>query len=275
MSAVLATAPLAEASATGADGAASGDEPGILTPALRDEIHGIWGRHRMLIVGETHGTNESPLVVSELLHIAARSTRVVIGLEFPREDCGHIAEYMRVATSPLDTSVASAGKFWHRKNQDGRSSSAMLRLITEVKKSRDLGMPIDLECFDSYASQPGISNDEAMAQAIERILAEQRYAGAKFLFLTGNYHGRYSSGDSPQSMATLLRGSDPFTLLIRSVNPGTSWNCVDQVCASHDFAPQRYLDVPTPSLLLHGDPERTGFDGTLIIGQFSASPPLP
>lgn len=254
---------------------ASMNESSLLGPRLRGELLDIWSQRRLLLIGETHGTNESPLVVSELFREAAQSSHVVLGLEFPKEDCIYITDYLRTTDLPLDITIASKGKFWHRKNQDGRSSSAMLKLINDVKASRDSGMRVDLECFDSYTLEPGASSDESMARSIKRILADDRYTDAKFLFLTGNYHGRYSPESSPPSMASLLRQSHPFTLLIRSIKPGTSWNCVDQICAAHEFAPKRYLDVPTPSLLMHGDPDKIGFDGTLLIERFTASPPLP
>lgn len=227
----------------------------------------------MLVVGETHGTNESPLVVSELVRAAARSSHVVIGLEFPKEDCGDIRRFLDTPTLPLET--VSKGKFWRRKNQDGRSSMAMLRLITDVKEIRTLGMRVDIECFASYGSEPGLTDDESMARAIVTALERSEYADAKFLILTGNYHGRYSPEGSSRSMASLLRQTNPFTLLIRSVGHGASWNCIDGICKSHDFTPGAYLDVPTPSLIVHDGPDQTEFDGTLLLEHYSASPPVP
>src|SRR5690606_34502537 len=99
--------------------------PSITGPEVIRQLQDAWGRHRIPLVGETDGTMETPARVSALVDSSATRAPVVVGLEIPIEECAAIGAYLASEGSGHDRRKVTAGRFWQRTHQDGRSSAAV------------------------------------------------------------------------------------------------------------------------------------------------------
>src|SRR5690606_5153779 len=75
----------------------------------------------VLIIGEVHGTKETPAIVAALMDLKSKEGMVLLGLEIPANQQGLMDDYLSGAGS--EESLLS-GDFWKREagRQDGRSS---------------------------------------------------------------------------------------------------------------------------------------------------------
>ena len=109
-------------------------------------------KHRMIVFGEVHGTNEVPELVSAVTYeLAKEGARILMALEVLDLLNGELADFVAGTTS-VDQFLA-AEVFWNRPVawQDGRSSRAMLRLLQDVREYRTRGLMIDPRGIDSVA----------------------------------------------------------------------------------------------------------------------------
>lgn len=248
--------------------------PSLPGPEVIRQLQGIWGHHRILLVGETHGTTETPAVVSALVESTATRAPVVVGLEIPVEECAAIGAYLESEGSRADRRKLTAGRFWQRTRQDGRSSSAVFGLIEDIRQFRGRGRQVALECFDSRELPEGLTNDAAMAEALRSIVGRHAVAETRFVALVGNYHAMDRKSAREATMASLIGDLAPFNILVSSRAPGSSWNCIDHTCSSHEFTPRKYAGLDSASLVIHGSPDENGFDAVLVLDRFTASPPI-
>lgn len=248
--------------------------PSIPGPEVIRQLQDAWGRHRILLVGETHGTMETPAVVSALVESTATRAPVVVGLEIPIEECAAIGAYLASEGSGHDRRKVTAGRFWQRTHQDGRSSAAVFGLIEDIRQFRGRGWEVALECFDSREIPGGSTNDAAMAAALRGIVGRHPGAETRFVMLVGNYHATDRSDAREATMASLIGDLAPFNMLVSSRAPGSSWNCIDRICASHEFTPRKYAGLDAASLVIHARPDANGFDAVLVFDRFTASPPM-
>ncbi|MGV6492816.1 hypothetical protein ACTUVK_003020 [Stenotrophomonas rhizophila] len=91
----------------------------------------------LVLVGELHGTVETPALVGELACAAAAdATPVTVALEMDPTEQARIDAYLASAGTAADRSALLAGRFWTRTMQDGRSSVAMAALIERLRSLR-------------------------------------------------------------------------------------------------------------------------------------------
>src|SRR5688500_6428980 len=141
-----------------------------------------WLREGPLLVGEIHGTEETPrLALSFACHAAPGGKRVQLGLEHPRGDDASLQQFLREG----DGATLLAGDFWTRAYQDGRSSRAFVSMLEEVRRLRAAGLELEVFAFDVDGAVP--DRDLAMA---ERIHQRWRSHGGPMVILVGNLHAR-------------------------------------------------------------------------------------
>lgn len=250
----------ATALAAGADG--------WIDDAARDLLAGA-DALRPLLLGELHGTRETPAVLVSMLRQSG-DTPWLLGLEIPRQEQARVDAFLRSDGGAKARAALVAGPFWTRDLQDGRSSDAMMRLIDGVRALRRGGRDIRIVCFDDAAPLSD-GRDAHMADALRAALVAQKHRRA--VALTGNYHARIGRGSpwnaEKEFMGWHLRDLSPLSVDVTAPT-GANWICTPE-CGEHAFGRER---VPG-KLALHvaSQADERGYHGSLALPQFTASPP--
>jgi hypothetical protein len=224
----------------------------------------------IVLLGEIHGTKESPRAVTNLTCAALeRDLAVTVGLEIPQSENKRIQKYLNSAGTAWDQVQMLEGDFWQRDYQDGRGSGAMLDLIETLRAFRQHGQDIQVLLIDNSMVP---DRDRFMAQWLHGAIAEEpeRF----FLALTGNMHNRlmaFSSDRAPMGfhLRHLLPEANVVSLEI-TYTGGTAWVCTSDGCGI------RKLGGHSSSLAgiqLFEGPTDEGFSGSYEVGDIAASPP--
>lgn len=183
---------------------------------------------RLLLIGESHGTNEAPEFTLDVIKTLAKSQPVTLGLEFPRDLEGKVREFIATGDGRL---LADIPYFKDPNIHSGRASQAMLRLLRELKNIPG----VKVFCFDLPTTSPNdVPRDAEMARTI---LAEMKAAQKPmYVILTGNIHSRLAPGYPGNSvyptmgsqLLSLSRGKiglyNATNIMVRSFE-GTAWQC--------------------------------------------------
>lgn len=227
--------------------------------------------HRVILIGELHGSWEVPGIVAGLAtNLSADERPLIVGLEIWRNEQAALDRYLASAGTAEDREALLAGPFWA--TRDGRSSEAMLKLIERL---RVLGLKASLQlvAFDvaGDADLTGAERDRAMG---EYLLARLEQApDARLLVLAGNFHTRIQSGapwdPAHDFMGHFLRDQDPYAVEVMGVK-GSTWMCPDPEHCRAWLLP----DAPfEPGLTLGDGLNDRRHHGVWWLPQVSASPP--
>lgn len=229
---------------------------------------------RVLLVGEIHGTVETPMAVADLAQQLAGERPVIVGLEIWRSEQPAIDRYVDSAGTQEDRARLIASEFWTRDYQDGRSSQAMVDLLERL---RVLALKDDVRvlAFDEEpdASADGAARDAAMAERISGALNEQPDALA--LILAGNFHTRVQASapwdPKHRFMGHHLIDFQPYSIEIMGVT-GSVW-----ICTGAEVASCKARDMPAnalqPGLELGDALNDRGHHGMWLLPSVSASLP--
>ncbi len=186
-------------------------------------------KSQILILGEIHGTEESPQFALRLACQAlAHGQKVAIGLEAPAIDQERLDRY--TTTSQISLVYLADARLWNA--GDGRSSRAVLALINDVRDHVLRGHNIRIFAFDGpkllgqrTASEP-LSRDQRMADNVRQEYRESK--GGIIILLTGNVHAAKQPLNEayPKPMASYLADLPLVSLRMRH-RGGTFWACVD------------------------------------------------
>ena len=106
------------------------------------QIRQYAGDHRLLVLGEFHGTRETPLLIRELVEAyAADGAPVRLALELPTDENAALATYMASAGTAEARAVLHGTNYWNVRSRmhDGRRSEDMLDLIEAARVLRTPG----------------------------------------------------------------------------------------------------------------------------------------
>lgn len=226
---------------------------------------------RPLLIGEIHGTQETPALLASMLRQGS-GRPWLLGLEIPRQEQERIDAFLRSDGGARARAALTGGAFWTREQQDGRSSEAMLQLIDAVRALRRSGRDIQVVCFDDVAEDGSARDRDArMAQALRTALATERHRRA--VALMGNYHARIGRGapwDAQQEfLGWHLRDLSPLSVDVGAPT-GSSWVC-NPDCGVYRFGADR---APGDGVLrMAAQADEKGYVGTLTLPRFTASPP--
>jgi hypothetical protein len=243
------------------------------TPAI-DGLDALIAPGATLVLGEVHGTAESPRFAGDVALAAASRAPTTLALEIPRDEQARVDAYVAGG----DRAALLAGPFWHRATQDGRSSAAMLELLTRVRAS---GGALAVLAYDIAADDPaqtdGQTRDLAMAA---RVVEARRAAPARtFVVYGGNIHSRRTIGTPwgaayrPMTWAIADAGVVLTTLDVRA-SGGAAWVCLmgddgkPLPCGPHETPAQ---PVARTWYVERGGAD--GHDGVYVVGVTTASPP--
>jgi hypothetical protein len=231
--------------------------------------------HRLLLIGEIHGTAEVPAAVADLAQqIAAVERPLIVGLEIWRGEQAAIDRYLDSAGTYEDRAQLLAGEFWTRDYQDGRSSVAMVELLDRL---RALALKSDLSVVafdeDPVADLDGAARDKAMAERLSRALDAEPEAFA--LVLAGNFHTRIQASapwdPEHRFMGHHLIDYQPYSVEIMGV-AGSVWTCTGP---ETDSCKLRELPQNTvqPGLTLGDEIGERGHHGIWWLPAVTASAP--
>ncbi|HEX5048868.1 MAG TPA: hypothetical protein VFX89_17270 [Gammaproteobacteria bacterium] len=226
---------------------------------------------RIVVLGELHGTRETPRLAGEIVcAIAERGNEVVLALEVPETERGRIAAYLDSEGTAEDRTALLEGAFWN--GNDGRTSVAMADLIERARGLRRHRLPVFVLAMDGQRA--GLTRDAVMAQAVRDRVAER--PSARVVALVGNVHGAKDRGnffDSEyESFGYLLAPLQPLTLDVRP-SKGTAWVCLAE-CGVHDITPPQGASPSAPGIYLGADlGPQLPYHGTVVLASAEASPP--
>lgn len=201
--------------------------------------------HRLVVLGEMHGTREIPLLAGDLVERWSAASPVLLALEIPAREHDTLRE--AVASGGADAAIDRLRQrdWWQvpADENDGRRSEdvlALVRRIGQLKASgRDVAIlpfdPRDIRCY-----QRG-NCEAAMAHVLRR--AHDAFARGRILVVTGNVHAMRSrpanatEGFPEQPMSGLLLDLSPYSVNVMAAR-GAYWAC-GETCGTVDVAPSR------------------------------------
>lgn len=217
---------------------------------------------RFVIVGEMHGTAETPAIFGDLVCAARRTQRPIIaGVELRDQDA--IDVFMGSGNHEAAIHDLLSTREWSQ--SDGRTSRAMLILLEELRTLKLEGVVSGIVAFSQ--TQQGESDgkgEERMASAL--LSAANLHPNALVIALTGNVHACKKTlpeiGSYPL-MASFLPSAETVSLFVTD-RGGEGWTCQSNGCGPHSFHSSRGLKrgitlsqsaLPLP-----------GYDGVLSTG---------
>jgi hypothetical protein len=219
----------------------------------------------IILIGEVHGTQETPRLFGNLVTVAARekNKRIGVGLELPILLQRLIDEAVKNNTR-IDSfrEQLLANPVW-QKIDDGRSSEAMLNLVCSSLQLAE-AQKVSLFFFDTQ----NIERDQSMAQFIGQRVREQHY-DVTFI-LAGNIHAN-KAPRHPRKTQVVPMGHrlEEQGLAVHSYDVGYSegeaWICTPE-CGVHHLKGWSMTADP-------GAIDQQGYDGILFAGPIHASPP--
>ena len=231
----------------------------------------------VLLLGEIHGTMESPAFVLDVAcHAARAGLAVVVGLELYAGDQARADTFLASPGTDEDRTVLLASNQWQRSYQDGRNSHAMVDLIEGLRQLRARGSAVRVVMFDAPGGQGGQQRDRDMGRNLAA--AVEASPGAMTIVLTGNNHSRITPGVGRNSeyepMGYVLAGeisADHLVALNVTYGRGSAWICTPGGCGVTELSGR--FGQNAWSIEIEEATRPAGHSGWYHIGSITASPP--
>lgn len=196
-----------------------------------DELAAAAGPHRLIVLGEAHGTREIPDLVEALVAHYAAEGPVLLALEVRRGEHAVLARYLDAADHRRFSELRQR-EAWSRppEDNDGRRTQDMLDLVEAMRRLRAAGRDVALFPYDIEGPSGGSqARDRAMAEYLRRGFAA--LPRGRMLVLTGNVHAmlfkpRYCQ-QCQTPMTSYLHDLGPYSVDIVA-RAGSSWGCRDR-----------------------------------------------
>jgi hypothetical protein len=250
--------------------------PGLAVCSTLPGANQIWSATSLhwVVVGEIHGTNESPEEFDNLVCDALEHGRsITVGLERPASEQAPLEDvlFSKHRSTAIRHLLAEPG--WNDGAEDGRASQAMLRLLLKMRKLHRTYPELRIFAFElpPAGDSPG-SRDEAMGKALFS-LGEYR-AHDLVLILTGNTHAFQAPMFGYPPMASYLLTGQTLSLEVTDEG-GEAWMNMNGACGIHASGAEAKGGSYPRGIIL--DPKLAPFgkvDGILSLGKrTTASPP--
>jgi len=216
------------------------DEPALAPAdplaAAADLLATQAGAHRLLLVGETHGTRETPEFVARLATNYAQQGPVVVVLELSNELDASLQAYLASDGGLAARKAFVADPEWHveEEHNDGRRNLEAVNLIEQLRQLRRAGKAVSVVLMDGPASAAPDSQarDKAMAGRVRTAFAALP-ADGRMLVLAGNVHAMkakamFAPPELQDPMGSYLRDLEPYSAHVRATE-GAYWACM-QAC---------------------------------------------
>lgn len=261
--------------------AVAASEPTTRPPLRCADIEGLAGAALDgpgFMVGDMHGTEQAPAFLEALVcHVLAKGHGVLLGVEMPVSEQRALDAFLGNA-APDARARFLASPFWHRALQDGRSSVAMLRMLTRMQTWIQAGEPIRVAAFDPSVVEGRDANarDAGMSASLRPAAAGLR-PNEKLVVFVGNAHARKVEGSPFKDVPLERVATKPLGYLVRDLgllhldvagDGGSAWVCME-TCGATTLRPPG----PPSTAFRIAPSRRDAFDGEYHVGPFSASPP--
>ena len=230
--------------------------------------------HRFVIVGEIHGTTETPAAFAQLACAAAEQGPVTVALELPVAMQPQLDAFLTAPDDATAAAILQPTIFGDVSMADGRTSVAMVEMMQAVRRLKAEGRDVTLRAFQPSSPRPPAFDDQNyheldMASALVAAAADR--PEARVLVLVGNIHAskiRFDRFDLLPAAAHLPRKAT--VSLNVAQQGGQSWSCQADGCRAYDST-ARY-DPQARGIIM--EPVGEGaWDGVLAVGPVTASPP--
>jgi len=235
------------------------------------------GDRRVALLGEMHGTRETPALAGQLVsHYAAGLRPVLLGLEIDRGEQADVDRFLASNGDARARRALLAGAHWSAPF-DGRDSEAMFQLIDHVRRLRAVGADVRIVYFD--ARDPDMDQrNRRMADTLRG--AAKEHPGAMLLVLTGNVHAMthrlpgelYSDGkriEPPMTAGRFLADLNPVSIDVSAAH-GEYSACTAGRCGPHAVVERRPQTEP---VLERQPPSESAWDFSLTLPRFHESRP--
>lgn len=245
--------------------AAAGDWRAAATDTLTRETVG----HRMVVLGEMHGTREVPLLTGDLVARWSEAGPVLLALEIPVRE--HDALRAAVTGGGDDEAIERLrGRSWWQtpaSENDGRRSEDVLALVRRVGQLKAQGRDVAILPFDPRDIRCYRRGDceAAMARVLRH--AHEALPAGRIVVVAGNLH---AMRQRPSDPASAFAGQTPMTAHLHDLRPlsvdvtaerGRFWACQDfEACGPVTLA------RPRPG---GRQPDAAPYDYRLVLPQFT------
>jgi erythromycin esterase-like protein len=156
--------------------------------AFPSSAYGLIATKRVIWFGEMHGTREAPQLFLGLVRLVSKHDKAppIVALEIPTPEQAAIDRYLESGNE----SFLRSTRFFKSDLKDGRSSVAMVQLLTKLRVEKKA----TVVCFDSSQATSPQERDRAMAKNL--FAAAKKYPNAKVVVLSGNVHASTTAGTS-------------------------------------------------------------------------------
>ena len=242
----------------------------------------LWSRAgvHFFLLGEVHGTMETPRIFGELVcERAAHGKRVLVGLEFSDKISSVFQTYIDSKGTAKDQQAFLANSQWlemARQFPDGRTSIAMWKMVERLRELRAAGLSIFVATVQGGMAVNAKSQtpyEAGMANNLREAFSAGRYDVA--MVLIGSLHARRepvptSATATFEPMAMHL--PIEVTLTLDAVpSDGATWNCTPAGCGAH--ARTGRVLTNRSGIVLDSTLSR-GYDGVIQVGPTTAAVPV-
>lgn len=202
----------------------------------------LWAKRetRWVIVGEMHGTNETPDAFTNLACLAAKSRGpVTVAIEYPADMQPVLDAWLSSDGGAAARAALLAGPFWRNPMQDGRTSVAFLRMLDRLRLMHLAGTVRSVRGFD--VPTDGSDKRDRNAAMADRLTKIADTDLGLTMVLVGNYHAiirEIPSPGGPVHPAASLLPADKRVAVDVAGAGGSMWNCQMEGCHLYDYGPQ-------------------------------------
>jgi hypothetical protein len=186
-----------------------------LPPACYDSLK----NYSLILLGEMHGTNESPALVNAIARLfAGRNKKIIVALEIPDNEQSFINGVMRSG----DTNLFRKSPFF-KNIRDGRTSRAMANLLISLRRIPNA----TVACFD-YSTTVKDQREGDSLMAVNVSILRKNNPQALVILLAGNIHTNIKKGlrENFETMGSYLVGESESGILSLDIRflKGTIYN---------------------------------------------------
>jgi len=236
-------------------------------------------RIRYVIVGEMHGTTETPKLFKDMVcQLSAGPRPVTVALEMPQSEQNAIDAYMASDGTAVPREALLKSDFWRNPFKDGRSSKAYLELIEQLRimKARRSIAAVAATAPSSILSMTWSETNYNAEMAKLWIGAQGSNANGVMIALVGNFHAQKAVARHGAEVIVPAGADLPprETLSLVVFSDGNAWNCQGSKpadCGPHVTKEAQGFQRQLVMTRVSGAP----YDGEITLGEPStASPPV-
>ena len=159
-------------------------EQAAIAAAVAD-IDGVSAGRHVILLGEWHGTAQTPVLAAQLAGRIARAHHVpvMLALEIADDQQASLEAWMASDGGIEARERLLANRHWQEPNHDGRDSRAMFDMLAAMRTLRKHRWDVRVHAFDHPQAE---DRDAAMADDIRALLAG--HPDTRVIVLTGNMH---------------------------------------------------------------------------------------